>query len=296
MSGFAAIDLSRLPAPDIVEVLDAEAIIASIKADVISRSPELTSVLALESEPVVKLIEAVAYREILLRARVNDAARAVLLATASGADLDNLAALFGVVRLLVAPADLSQIPPVAALYETDTALRRRTQLALEGYSVAGPRGAYMFHALTAHASIKDVSVSSPAPGDVLVVLLTSAGVGTASAEVIAAAATALNADDVRPLCDTVNVQSATVVTFTVAAVLEMSGGPDGSVVLAAAQAALTAYLASTHMVGVPVRLSGLYAALHQPGVSRVILSAPLADIVPSLTQAAFCTAASVVLA
>lgn len=296
MSGFAAIDLSRLPAPDIVEVLDAEAIIASIKADVISRSPELTSVLALESEPVVKLIEAVAYREILLRARVNDAARAVLLATASGADLDNLAALFGVVRLLVAPADLSQIPPVAALYETDTALRRRTQLALEGYSVAGPRGAYMFHALTAHASIKDVSVSSPSAGMVLVVLLTSAGVGTASAEVIAAAATALNADDVRPLCDTVNVQSATVVTFTVAAVLEMSGGPDGSVVLAAAQAALTAYLASTHMVGVPVRLSGLYAALHQPGVSRVILSAPLADIVPSLTQAAFCTAASVVLA
>ena len=176
-AGFTAIDLSRLPAPAIVEALDAEVIIADIKADLLTRLPDLANVLALESEPVVKLIEAMAYREMLIRARVNDAARAVMLATASGADLDNLAALFGVERLLVAEADLLAIPPVAAVYETDTALRRRTQLALEGYSVAGPRGAYMFHALTSHPQIKNVAVSSPSPGNVLVVLLANTGNG-----------------------------------------------------------------------------------------------------------------------
>ena len=45
-----------------------------------------------------------AYRELLIRQRVNDAARGVMLATASGTDLDNLAANFNVERLLITPA------------------------------------------------------------------------------------------------------------------------------------------------------------------------------------------------
>jgi len=49
--------------PDVVETLNYEAIVAAIKADVEAAAPEFADVLALESEPVVKLIEAFAYRE-----------------------------------------------------------------------------------------------------------------------------------------------------------------------------------------------------------------------------------------
>ncbi|PTE18480.1 baseplate assembly protein, partial [Cereibacter changlensis JA139] len=99
MTGYSAIDLSQIPAPDVIEPLDFETILAGLKAAIIADAPELAGVLALESEPVVKLLEVMTYRSLLDRARVNDAARAVMLATATGADLDNLAALLGVSRL-----------------------------------------------------------------------------------------------------------------------------------------------------------------------------------------------------
>ena len=91
-------DLATLPAPQIIEPLDFEQILADLKADILDRAPELAEVLALESDPIVKLLEACAYRELLYRARVNDAARAHLLAFATGGDLDHLAAQYGVTR------------------------------------------------------------------------------------------------------------------------------------------------------------------------------------------------------
>jgi phage-related baseplate assembly protein len=297
MSEFAAIDLSRLPSPDIIERLDAEAIIAEAKAQVLALAPELSTVLALESEPVVKLIEVFAYREVLLRARINDASRAVLLPTATGADLDNLAALFGVQRLMVTAANPAAVPPTSAVYETDTALRRRSQLALEGFSTAGPRGAYIYHALSAHADIGDVAVASSTPGTVEVTVMRKAGNGAATASILAAVTAALNDEDVRPLCDTVVVQSCLVKLFTVNASLVMFDGPDPAVVLAAATAALNDYIASCHRIGAAVRLSGIYGALHQPGlVSQVNLTAPLADVIPTATQVTFCAAPVVVIA
>ena len=78
-----AIDLSGLPAPAVVEPLDAEAIIAEAKAWLLAVMPSLADTLDLESEPVTKLIELLSYRELLVRARVNDGARATMLATAT---------------------------------------------------------------------------------------------------------------------------------------------------------------------------------------------------------------------
>ena len=90
----SVIDLSLLPAPAVVETLDYEAILSALKADLIARAPELAPALQLESEPLVKLLEVAAWRETVLRARINDAARAVMLPWATGADLDNLAARY----------------------------------------------------------------------------------------------------------------------------------------------------------------------------------------------------------
>ncbi|HML28952.1 MAG TPA: hypothetical protein PKE16_08950, partial [Hyphomicrobium sp.] len=100
MTRFAAtaIDLSELGPPPVVEVLAFEDILAEVKADLVSRWPDF-NVGTLESDPVVKVLEVLAFREIALRARVNDAARAVMLSESTGGDLDHLAPYYGVVRM-----------------------------------------------------------------------------------------------------------------------------------------------------------------------------------------------------
>lgn len=291
---YTAITLDQIAAPDVVEALDFETILAGMIADLIERAPELAAVLELESDPLSKLLEVCAYREMVIRARVNDAARAVMLATAGGADLENLAALLGVERLTVIPADPDAIPPVVAVMEDDASLRLRTQLALEGFSSAGPRGAYEFHARSASAEVLDVSVISPFPGDVLVTLLARTAPGTASAELIGLVAEALNDERIRPLCDSVTIQSASLVPFEIEATIQMDAGPDTNVVMAAAQTALDDYLANGRRIGRPVTRSGIFAALHRPGVARVTLTSPAADIEVAATAVGNCTAITLI--
>lgn len=161
-----AINLSTLPAPEVVETLSFESIFAEMLADLRERDPVFAALV--ESDPAYKVLEVAAYRELLLRSRVNDAAQAVMLAYAKGSNLEQLAALYGVSRLTS---------------EDDTSLRTRTQLALEGFSTAGPVGAYRFHALSAvrlwadaegrtwQQRVRDVAISSTTPGRVDVVVL-----------------------------------------------------------------------------------------------------------------------------
>nr|WP_215730824.1 baseplate J/gp47 family protein [Pseudomonas lalucatii] len=277
-----------VPAPKVVEVIDYEQVLAEMLADLSSRLPDFDTFL--ESDPVVKILEVAAYRETLLRQRINDAARAVMLPYALGTDLDNLGALFGVTRLEIAPADPSAIPPIAAVYENDSDFRYRIQLSLEGLSTAGPEGAYIFHALSASGQVLDASAISPTPGEVLVTVLSREDDGTASADLLATVGAALTDESVRPLTDFVQVQGATIVPYQVEATLHFYAGPDRAVVMATAQAAIEAYAASQHRLGLDVTLSGIYAALHQPGVQRVELASPSANLVINRQSASYCTA------
>jgi phage-related baseplate assembly protein len=141
------IDLSQLPAPNVVETLDFEQILAAMKTDLIERDASLADTLQLESEPLVKLLEVCAYRELLLRQRINDASRAVMLATATGSDLDHLAALFGVERQFIDAGDAKAQPPIPPTFESDERLRYRVPLALRSVSTAGALASYRYHAL-----------------------------------------------------------------------------------------------------------------------------------------------------
>lgn len=284
---FTAIDLSRVPAPQVVESLNAEQILAEMVADLIARHPEFSALL--ESDPAIKLLEVAAYRELLLRQRINEAAQAVMLPYSQGTDLDNLGALFGVERLLITPGNASAIPPVADQFENDSDYRYRIQLSLEGLSTAGPEGAYIFHALSASGQVLDASAISPNPGEVLVSILARAGNGAAAPALLATVLAALNAESVRPLTDYVQVQSAAISQYSIVATLYFFSGPDREVILANAQAAAEAYAAAQHRLGRDVTLSGVYAALHQPGVQRVELASPLANIVVSRQAATYCT-------
>lgn len=270
------IDLSKIAPPDVVEDLDFEAIYQELLADFRRLYPEWTA--SLESDPVVKLLELAAYREMLIRARINDAARACMLAYATGTDLEHLAALLGVTRLV---NDESE--------ELDDRLRFRAQMALEGETVAGSRGSYIFHALSASNLVKDVAVDSPVPGEVRITVLSTDGNGVPSAELIAEVDAYLSAEERRPLTDLVTVEAAEIVPFSVEATLNVYPGPASAPILAAAQAAVSSYVTEHAKLGHDITLSGLYACLHQPGVQRVVLSNPATDVVIGERQAGHCT-------
>lgn len=297
---FTAIDLSTLPPPEVVEPLDFERILLDLRADVAARDPSLIAVLGLESEPINKLLEVCAYRETLLRARVNDAARAVMLAFAAGSDLEHLGALFNVSRLIVQAADPNTSPPTPLVMESDTDLRSRIQLALEGYTVAGSAGAYEFHARSADGRVADVDVFAPGvPGGytgrvTVTILSTETPEGTPSGALISIVSAALNAEHVRPLTDLVEVQGpAAVIDYAVEASLSLYAGPSPDLVLAAAQTALAQYIADRRRLGHDVTRSGLFAALHRPGVHNVVLSAPAADVVVAHDEIARCTGTAI---
>ncbi len=100
------IDLSRLPSPDIIEELDYEKILEAMKDALSTALPEWTA-RDLESDPAVKVLEVAAYRELLLRQRMNEAARALMIAYSLRSNLDQLGANFGVERLKGANASFS---------------------------------------------------------------------------------------------------------------------------------------------------------------------------------------------
>ncbi len=286
---FTAVDLSRLPPPAIVEELSFEEIFAAMVARLQELLPDFDA--TVESDPAVKVLQVAAYRETLIRARVNDAARAVMPAYAVGADLDNLAALMGVTRLVLDPGDpLLDVDPT---YESDTDLRRRLVLAPEGFTVAGPSGAYIFHALSADGDVLDASATSPTPGQVVVTVLSRIDDGTASAELLEAVDARVNDETIRPLTDEVIVQGADIIEYSITAVVTTFAGPDGTIVMDEALSRLDDYKASSHRLGRDITRSGIFAALHCEGVQNVVLTAPAADIPISRTQAPWCTATDV---
>ncbi|WP_147198404.1 baseplate assembly protein [Pantoea sp. CCBC3-3-1] len=290
----ATIDLSQLPAPDVVEVLDYETLLAERKATLISLYPAeqqeaIARTLALESEPVVKLLEENAYREVILRQRINEAAKAVMVAYALADDLDQLGANNGVTRLTLTAADETTLPPTAAVMESDDDFRVRIAAAFEGLSVAGPSGAYEYHAKSADGRVSDASAISPSPACVTITVLSREGNGVATADLLAVVDKALNDEDVRPVADRVTVQSAAIVDYAVDAVLYLYPGPEAEPIRAAAEAKLTAFVSAQARLGRDIRKSALYAALHVEGVQRVELTEPAADVVLDKTQAAYCT-------
>ncbi|MBN3198458.1 baseplate assembly protein [Pectobacterium brasiliense] len=290
----AMIDLSQLPAPAVVEELDYEAIYTERKAMLLSLYPEdqraaVARTLKLESDPLVKLLQENAYRELLWRQRVNEAARAVMVAFAQGDDLDQLGANFSVARLVITPADDSTLPPTPALMESDSDFRLRIQQSFEGLSVAGSVGAYQYHGRSADGRVADVSVISPSPASVTVSVLSREGDGSASPELVAIVATALNGEDVRPVADRVTVQSAAIVPYEIDATLYLYRSPEAEPVRAAAEQRLKAYISAQHRLGRDIRRSAIYAALHVEGVQRVELTTPAADIVLTVAQASYCS-------
>lgn len=281
-----SMDMSLLPAPAVIEVLDFETIFARR----VTQFQELCAAvgfdytLLLESDPAMKLLEVQAYQELEMRQRINDAAKACMLAYATKSDLDNLGANYRVFRLIVTPADPSAVPPVEAVYEDDERFRERIQLAPEGITTAGPRDSYRFHALSASAQVADVGIDSPIPGTVRVTVLSTDPSGVPTEALLGTVSGALNDEKIRPLCDSVPVQGPEIFETTIEATVYRKEGPAGEVALANGRAALDAWLIKVRKLGEGLARSGIDGALHQPGVSRVSITSPPVDMLCTETQ------------
>jgi phage-related baseplate assembly protein len=280
MSRFSAINLAQLPPPQLIDPLDFERMLAELKDFVRLKLTEegstLLDTLNLESDPIVKILEVVAYRETLLRALVNDKAKAVLLAFAIGTDLDQIGALFGVARMVE-----NGVP------EIDERFRRRIALAPEAFSVAGPAGAYEFHALTLSLGISDAHAFTPSAeaGKVTLVLAGENGEDVSDAN-LSGVVTRLDRDNVVPLTDVVTVVRANRIMFDVSAVLTIPRGPDSNLLLNKAKQAIRDYAKAQYRIGAEVFTSGLIAAAKVGGVDDVVLSLPAVNVVCGDTEIA----------
>jgi len=195
------------------------------------------------------------------------------------------------------------------VWEDDERLRFRAQMALEGLSVAGSRGAYIFHSLSASPAVADVSVESPEfalhdvppalraqlppgafvltcvdavgltdplPGDVSVTVLTDP---PGIAEPLQHVSDALSAEDVRPLTDRPRVAAGIATDFRIVAVIEAQHHLRADDVLQLARQQIAAAVAQSRRLGGLLSQSAVYAALHTAGARRVDVIEPAADIV-----------------
>lgn len=352
----SAIDLQNVPPPDVIQVLSFEETFAEILQLFLDQNPSFDA--PVESDPIYKALEAAAYYAIKKTQEVNNAVRAVLLASAMGADLDQVAAnvdtyrnpaatvtitggsgagataevvtVDGVITAInvTNPGSGYASDPTVTITgtgagaiatatvlgglvvsigvtnggrgyyaETDDSLRRRSQLSWERVTTAGSNGAYLYHALKADPRVMDAYPAGPddhaVPGRVEVYVMSSeAANGVASQAVIDNVSNALTKEEIRPLTDQVIVSSITPVSFEIEAQLRFYSGPDRGEVLQLARDKCKAFVESCRKVGQNVPISGIYAALHQVGVSRVILVkpvAPLGYINVTYSQASYCT-------
>lgn len=279
------VDLSRFDPPTIVEKLDYETIFQRKVARLKVLLPSFDA--TVDSDPAVKVLQIAAYDEILLRQDFNERLVKGMVAYATGWTLDHIGAAIGIARLVVTPAN--NATGAAAINETDDSFRARIVLGPEGFSVAGPELAYVKHAKDASGLVLDASATSPAPGEVLVSILSAEGDGTASDVLLDKVRAIVTDKAIRPLGDHVTVASAVQRRFALVATLWTFAGPDPALVLSAAKAKLARYLADSRKLGRDITMSGLYAALTVEGVQRVEIAAPAASIVCDLTEAALCT-------
>lgn len=260
-------ELAGLPTPQVLETLRFETVFDALLRDFQVRYPQYSALLA--SDPAIKLIEVAAYRELLLRARINEAARANLLAFAVGNDLEHLGAFYGVSRLP---------------QEQDEPLRRRIRARIMGFANAGGAAHYRYWALSASPEVADVAVDSPAPGRVRISVLPTGHSDTVPEALLETVRATVLRDDVRVLTDTVEVVPVRLVPVTVSAQIWLYPDTPMAVFEALAQR-LTRELAQAAVLGWDLTQSWLIAQLQQPGIHKVALIHPDADIRIHSTQA-----------
>lgn len=264
--------LAGLPAPTVIEEVSFETILSSMKTDLITRFPAIAPILSLESSSAVKVLEVAAYRETVLRARINDAARANLLAYANGADLDHVGA--------------NASPPVARMFgEDDERFRERILLTTKARNV-GSFERYRLIALNTDISIRAaIAYRDGRDPTVYVALLSTDPTGVVSQAVINAVTAEFAKPENRMVNGAVVVLAAVTSIVPITATLTLTPGQPANII-ATAEATLRAAWAAEGGLGRDLTRDWIKARLQVSGVYSVDLSLPAADVIKPPHQAA----------
>ncbi|MDR2905277.1 MAG: baseplate J/gp47 family protein [Helicobacteraceae bacterium] len=253
--------VANIPVPDIIDNLSYNEIKTEIKERLnIAFAPNVEF---LESDDVLLIVEALAYREMLVRARINAAVKSQFLPTAAGADLDNIVAFYGVER---------------SVGESDEQLRERAFLSLNRFTTAGSERSYIYHALSADARIKEVKATSPAPGEALITYFADfsyldseaedyqEAFEAAKANVQSKIVSALSAKEMRPLTDNVIVDRAQEIVVGLSLEVELLTMSDAARVEAEIRERVAAFVPK---IGEDIPISKIHSLAHREGVFRV---------------------------
>ena len=165
--------------------------------------------------------------------------------------------------------------------ESDDDYRERIQEAPERYSSAGPSGAYEYHTKQSSALITDVSVESPAPGEVVVRPLLSGGVipGT---EILATVSEKLNDKTIRPLTDKVTVTAPEAVTYnvTMSYWIDRDDQTNAPAIQNAVESAVKSYTSwQKEKLGRDINPTELYYLIRAAGAKRAEITEPKETVV-----------------
>ena len=288
-------DLSALPSPDVLEVLDYEALLAERKAMYNGLTPLLLDsegqptvqpatlvkteretfwkipvsdeaglfYLDLESDPTTRHLQQDAYVEMWYRNRVNQAALSVMPAFARGADLEHnwLSIMIGGRKELTAA-----IGTEPAVMESDDSLLRRMLLGIEGLAIGGSEGWYLSNALNASALVKDAYIVSPSECEIEITILSHDGSGIASQALLDEVYAYIMARSTRVMGDRITVKSATVIEYSVQADLHFYPGPIASTLLINIQQEWADFRNRSERLGLQNWITGnaVYGALDVP--------------------------------
>lgn len=161
--------------------------------------------------------------------------------------------------------------------ESDDTFRERIRQAPESFSVAGPEEGYRYWARTAHQSIVDVSVASPAPGQVEIRPLLENG-EIPGQEILDAVATVCNNKRIRPLTDQVVVLTPEVVYYNVELTyyIARANAAIAASIQEAVNKAVDDYVAwQRAKLGRDINPSELIARVMAAGAKRVNISSPV---------------------
>ncbi len=160
--------------------------------------------------------------------------------------------------------------------EDDASYYERMRESMESFSTAGPMNGYIYFTKSVSAAVADVVATSPTPGVVDVRVLLQDG-QQATEAVLKEIEEALNADDVRPLTDTVTVSVPETVPFDVDVTFYIAqpNAASATVIEAAARQAVKDYISwQTSKIGRDINPSYLTAKLMEAGAKRVEVRKP----------------------
>ncbi|WP_210249760.1 baseplate J/gp47 family protein [Brucella pituitosa] len=264
-----AFDFSSLPPPEVIKTFYYETILAERMDDLRQRFVAAGidyNVGHLETDILKTVHLADSYREVGLRAAINDAAKANLLAFALRSDLDHLGAFYDVYRLDG---------------ETDEAFRSRLIIEIKGRSPGGSAYWYEAAARRADVRIRSVKVYREAFWPIIhIAVLSRENGGIPDQAMIDAVTAEVMSEHVRLLNDTLIIEPAVATGTDVEADIWLLPDAAFGILDALPDVLRQAWLIESE-IGFDLEPSWIESRLHVSGVKRVdILSPTKSEIAP----------------